>query len=78
MCMSILPAYMSMQHLCTWYPQRTEEGVRTPGTGITDSCEPLCGDLELTLSSLEEHPVLLLTEPPLQPLEKLLLAVGVG
>ena len=67
-----------MQHLCTWYPQRTEEGVRTPGTGITDSCEPLCGYWELNLSSLEEHPVLLLTEPPLQPLEKLLLAVGVG
>jgi hypothetical protein len=41
------------------------EGVRFPGTRITDSWELLCW--ELNLGPLEEQPVLLTTEPSLQP-----------
>lgn len=42
MCMGALSARMSVHHVhgyCWW---RTEEGVRSPGTGITDSCELSC------------------------------------
>ena len=34
---------------------------------ITDSCEPPCGYWELNSELLEEQPVLLSAEPPLQP-----------
>ena len=34
---------------------------------ITDVCEPPCGCWELNLAPLEEQPVLLTTEPSLQP-----------
>ena len=27
-------------HICVWCLQRSEEGVRSPGTGVTDGCEP--------------------------------------
>ena len=39
----------------------------TPEEGITDASEPTCGCWELNLGPLEEQPVLLTTEPPLQP-----------
>ena len=34
---------------------------------ITDGCEPPCGCWELNSGPLEEHSVLLTTEPSLQP-----------
>jgi len=37
--MDILPAYMSMYHIHAWY-QRSGEGVGSPGTWVTDGCEP--------------------------------------
>jgi hypothetical protein len=37
---------------------------------ITDGCEPPCGCWESNLGPLEEHPVLLVSEPSLQPLKK--------
>jgi hypothetical protein len=40
----------------------------SPGTGITDGCEPLCGWLGPNLGPLEEQPVFLTAEPSLQPL----------
>jgi hypothetical protein len=43
-------------------------GVRSAGTGITDSCDLLCGCWELNPGPLEEQPVLLTAEPSLQPL----------
>ena len=48
------------------------EGVGSPGTGVTDSCELPCGCWVLNLSSLEEQPGLLTAEPPLQPLQCIL------
>ena len=42
------------------------EGVGSPGTGVTDSCELPYGDWELTLGPLEKQLVPLTTEPSLQ------------
>lgn len=36
MCTLILPAYLSVHHLHAWYPQRSEQSVGSPGTGVTD------------------------------------------
>lgn len=33
-----VPACMSLHHMRVWYPQKPEEGVGSPGTGVTDSC----------------------------------------
>ena len=57
MCIGILPACMS---LC--------KGIRSPGTGVTDTCVLLCGYWELNPGPLEDQPVLLTAEPSLQPL----------
>jgi hypothetical protein len=34
--MGILPARMSVHHVNAWCPRRSEEGVRFPGTQVTD------------------------------------------
>lgn len=35
---------MYMYHMHVWYPERLEEdGVRAPGTRVTDGFEPACG-----------------------------------
>ena len=47
-----------------WWPQRSEEGVRFPGTGVTGSCELPCGCWELNQGLLQK--MLLSTEPPFQ------------
>jgi E3 ubiquitin-protein ligase NEDD4 len=41
-------------------------GVKSPGTGVTDSCELPCGFWELNLGPLEKQQVLLTAEPTLQ------------
>jgi hypothetical protein len=43
------------------------EGVRSPETGIANSCELPYECWELNLGPLKEQPVLLTTEPSLQP-----------
>ena len=42
-------------------------GIRSPGTGVTDSCELPYGCWELNPGPLEEQSVLLTAEPFLQP-----------
>ena len=44
-----------------------EENVGSPGTGVTDGCEPTYRGWELNLDPLEEQQVLLTAEPFLQP-----------
>ena len=39
-CMSILLAYMPMYDLHDWCPWKPAEGIRCPGTGVTDRCKP--------------------------------------
>ena len=43
------------------------EGIRSLGTGVSDSCELPCGCWELNLGPLKEQLVLLTAEPSLQP-----------
>lgn len=31
-----------------WYPQRSEDGIKSSGTVLTDSCQSLCGYWEQT------------------------------
>jgi hypothetical protein len=52
---------------CVQYQQKPEkdESVRSPGTGGTDGCEPLCGCWDLDLDTLKEQPVFLTSEPSL-------------
>lgn len=38
---SILPAYYIYEPHVTWYLKRSEEGIGSPGTGVTDTHEPL-------------------------------------
>ena len=44
------------------------ESARSPASGVTDSCELLCGHWELNPGPLEEHPALSNAEAFLQPL----------
>jgi hypothetical protein len=64
--MTVLPAYVSVHHACArclW----GEESIPSLGTGVTGSCEPLCGCWELRPGLLQEQLVLLSAEPSLQP-----------
>lgn len=56
--------HIYVHHVHTWCH-------RPPRTGVTNSCNPQepCGCWKLNLSPLEELPVLLTTEPFLQPLD---------
>ncbi|XP_060240758.1 E3 ubiquitin-protein ligase NEDD4 isoform X1 [Meriones unguiculatus] len=45
---------------------KQEDGVGSPGSEVTDGCEPPCGCWELNPGSLEEEHVLFTTEPCLQ------------
>jgi hypothetical protein len=65
--MGILLTCMSVNHMHTWYPQRPEEGIRSSNSGVTYGYEPPCGFWELNSSPLEDHLVLLITEPSFQP-----------
>lgn len=51
------------------YPQKTEEGVDSPGTGVPDGRELPCGCWDLNLDPLQEKPVLVTAETSLQPLQ---------
>lgn len=55
MCASVLHACMSVHHICAWCCQRPEEGVRSRGTGVTNSCELTRGHWQLNLDPLEEQ-----------------------
>jgi hypothetical protein len=56
-------ACMSVHHLCAWHLRRLEEDVGFPGTGFTNSCEPLCGSENQTqVSWKSKQPVLLIAD----------------
>lgn len=63
-CMSVMFAYKSVNHVCGWCPKRREEGVGFPGTGVPDGCQLLGGFWELNLDPLQERSVLLTTDSP--------------
>ena len=58
MCIGVYAKYTSMYHNMKC-PQRPEEGIGSPGTGVRDSCKPPCECWELNLDPLEGQQVLL-------------------
>lgn len=65
MCRGVLPTCISVFHLYVYCPHRPENGIRCPGTGVTDGCEQLCGCWKSDLGLLEEHAILLTMESSL-------------
>lgn len=58
--------YMSMGASSVFLvPKGSEEGIRSRGTEVTESCEPSCGCWELNPGLLKQ--VFLTVEPSLQP-----------
>lgn len=64
MFMSILSVY----YMCVLGPPGGQKkSIGFPQTGVTDGCTPSCGCCDSNLLPLEEQPVLITTEPSLQP-----------
>lgn len=57
-----LPVYVSVYCVHTWYTQKSEESIGSPGTGVKDGCVSPCGTLE-TEPGFARAAVLLTTEP---------------
>ena len=55
--------FVSVDHVCAVTEKRV---LGSPGTVITDGCQPPCGCWDLNSGPLEDQPVLLTTEPSLQ------------
>jgi len=66
MCMSVLPACTSVHHVCTWCPRMSREGMRSVGLELMTVASSPVGAGGLNPNPLEEHSVLLDTEPPPQ------------
>lgn len=65
MCMGVLPACMFRYHMFTRYPQRSEEGAISSGTGVTEDHDPLCRRWESNQGLLEYEAVLFPAKPSL-------------
>lgn len=48
--------------------QRPEQGIISSGTGVMDTCKPVCGFWGSNLGVLQKQSVLLITDLSLQPL----------
>ena len=70
LCVWVLCLHMCLYSMHVQDTQKPEEGVRSPGTGVIDSCEPPCVCWESNLGPVEKQPVLFfmglsLLSPPL-------------
>lgn len=43
LCLRVLPAWINVYDMCTWFPQRSEEGIKFSGTVVMDSFDPRYG-----------------------------------
>ena len=60
--------FLCLYTICLQSPQKLEASITSSKTGVTDGCVIPCGCSESDLSLLlEEQPVLVTTEPSLQP-----------
>jgi hypothetical protein len=57
-----LNVYVYTYYVCTWCPQRSQEGIISPGTGGKGCSEPPCGSWEPDLGLLQEQHMFLTTE----------------
>lgn len=62
MYMDVLPTCMYVHCVHVWYPRKPEEGSRSIGTEVKDSCRQPCCTWELN-SELQERQVFLTVEP---------------
>lgn len=54
---------MAMHHVRAWYPQKTEEGIGSPETGITDIDELLDVGVRIQPGSFVRAAILLTPKP---------------
>lgn len=59
--MGLWPVFMSVHSVCVCWLWKSEKGVGSPGTGVTNGCEQPCGCWKLSPGSLEKQTVLLTT-----------------
>jgi hypothetical protein len=55
--MSVLSTYMFIHHVHAWCLRGPEEGVGSPGAGVTDHKESPCGYWNSSLDPVEGKPV---------------------
>ena len=67
MCVGVLLACKPVYHMHAWCFWKPEEGIGSPGAGVTNGCEPPCGCWESNLGPPGEQPVLLTAVLSLQP-----------
>lgn len=64
-----LYGYFVCMCVCTvvhaWCPQKPEESIRSPETGVTNGCEPPCRFRNSNMGPLQKQPKLLTAEPSL-------------
>lgn len=73
MYMGDLSACASVYYGHTWYLWKSDEGVRSLGTRVTDVSETPCRCWELNLSSLPEQLMFLTVEPGSSPMANFIL-----
>lgn len=66
MSMGVLHAWLSVYRVHAWCPRRPEGSAGSPGTRVIDSRPPF-GSWEPNLGPFQKQPLLLTTEPLLQP-----------
>lgn len=69
---SLLLTYMSVSYMHAWYPQKPEEGIRSPKTRVRDGGKLPCGCSDSNLVPLQEQQILLTTVPSITPAPLLL------
>jgi hypothetical protein len=57
---------MFLYHMHDWCQWMSEEDIGSPETRVSDVCELPCRSWKLSLDPLQNHPVFLTTESPLQ------------
>lgn len=63
---------MYVHSIHPWPPGRSEEGVRSSGSGVRDGCEPPHECWEMNLGPSQKQKMLLTTEPSIAPVTLLL------
>lgn len=67
MCMSAVPEWMYVRHMCAWCLWMSDY-VTYARTRVMGGCEPTCRYWELNLGPLKEQQILLTIQPSLQSL----------
>ena len=55
--MSVMPAYISVYCMLSWWLEKSEEDIGFPGTEAVDSCEQTCGSCAKPTRALNSRAV---------------------